>query len=305
VENAGIHSGDATLVIPPQRLYLETIRKTKKITSQIVAALQITGPFNIQFIAKNNFIQVIELNLRASRSFPFVSKVTGYNFINIATRAMLGKHTPTAYETLELDYVGVKVPQFSYHRLKGSNPVANVEMASTGEVACLGENLYEAYLRAWLSTEQTMPGKRILVSINDAHKSKMLPYLKQLDEQGWVIYSTSGTHEFLTRNGVGSYFVNKCSDKSEPNVQSLIAQRKIDLIINLPTANGINTNTDGFLIRRMAVDHHLPLVTNLQIAQIMLQCLIDFKAKTPETILSWQEYMQRHIPHQHSVKETA
>lgn len=305
VENAGIHSGDATLVIPPQRLYLETIRKTKKITQEIVAALKITGPFNIQFIAKNNFIQVIELNLRASRSFPFVSKVTGYNFIAIATRAMLGKHLPMTYETLELDYVGVKAPQFSYHRLKGSNPVANVEMASTGEVACLGENLYEAYLRAWLSTEQTLPSKSILVSIADVHKPKLLPYLKQLDEQGCEFYSTSGTHAFLSKNGVGSYFVHKSSERDEPNIQTLIAQRKVDFIINLPTASAIDTNSDGFVIRRMAVDHHIPLITNLQIAQIMLQCLIDFKGKPPESVLSWQEYMQRHVPHQQSLKETA
>jgi carbamoyl-phosphate synthase large subunit len=304
VENAGIHSGDATLVIPPQRLYLETIRKTKKITSEIVEALQITGPFNIQFIAKNNFIQVIECNLRASRSFPFVSKVTGYNFINIATRALLGQYIPMIYETLELDYVGVKVPQFSYHRLKGANPVANVEMASTGEVACLGENLYEAYLRAWLSTEQSLPSKRLLISLSDEQKSKLLPYLKQLDEQGWEIYSTSGTQDFLSKNGVGSYFVYKASEKSEPNIQTLIAQRKVEMIINLPTTEGMNTHTDGFLIRRMAVDHHIPLITNLQIAQIMLQCLINFKGKSPESLLSWQQYMQRNQSHQRYIRET-
>lgn len=294
IENAGIHSGDATLVIPPQRLYLETIRKTKKITSEIVAALQITGPFNIQFIAKNNFIQVIECNLRASRSFPFVSKVTGYNFIAIATRALLGKQEPMTYETLELDYVGVKAPQFSYHRLKGANPVANVEMASTGEVACLGENLYEAYLRSWLATEQTLPKKNILISVADTQKAKLLPFIKQLDEQGWVFYSTSGTHNYLSKNGVGSYFVHKASEKNEPNIQTLIAQRKIDLIINIPSAARINTQTDGYIIRRMGVDHHVPLITNLQIAQIMLQCLIDFKGGIPETVLSWQEYIKRH-----------
>jgi carbamoyl-phosphate synthase large subunit len=305
IENAGIHSGDATLVIPPQRLYLETIRKTKKITSQIVAALQITGPFNIQFIAQNNFIQVIELNLRASRSFPFVSKVTGYNFIAIATRALLGKQSPMTYETLELDYVGVKAPQFSYHRLKGANPVANVEMASTGEVACLGENLYEAYLRAWLSTEQSLPKKNILISVADVHKPKLLPLLKHLDEQGWALYSTSGTHAYLTKNGIGSYFVYKASEKKEPNIQTLIAQRKVDLIINLPTANAMDIQSDGFIIRRMAVDHHIPLVTNLQIAQIMLQCLIDFKGKSPESILSWQEYIQRHTSHHPLLKAIA
>src|SRR4029078_8042580 len=169
IENAGVHSGDATLVIPPQRLYLETIRRTKKITCQIAEALNITGPFNIQFIAKNNHIQVIECNLRASRSFPFVSKATGHNFIEIATKVMMGEYKQERYETLELDYVGVKAPQFSYNRLKGADPVAHVEMASTGEVACLGENLHDAYWRSWLSTEQTVVGKRILVSIANAH----------------------------------------------------------------------------------------------------------------------------------------
>lgn len=295
IENAGIHSGDASLVIPPQRLYLETIRKTKKITKQIVKALNITGPFNIQFIAKNNFIQVIECNLRAARSFPFVSKVTGYNFIDIATRTMLGRQAPFSYETLELDYVGVKVPQFSYHRLKGANPVANVEMSSTGEVACLGEDLYEAYLKAWLATEQSLPKKRILISIADSHKSKFLPYLKQLDEMGWEFYTTSGTHEYLSNNGIGSYFVSKASEKSEPNIQTIIGQDKTDLIINIPTANtGIKLDTDGFLIRRMAVDHHIPLITNVQTALIMLQCLINYKGQQPTSILSWQEYSVRH-----------
>ncbi len=301
IENAGIHSGDATLVIPPHRLYLETIRKTKKITSEIVKALNITGPFNIQFIAQNNFIQVIECNLRASRSFPFVSKVTGYNFIDIATRAMLGKHQPMIYETLELDYVGVKVPQFSYHRLKGANPVANVEMASTGEVACIGENLYEAYLRAWLSTEQPLPEKRLLVSISDVHKLKLLPYLKQLDDKGWEIYSTSGTHAFLSKNGVGSYFVYKNSEKGAVqtlNIEKVIAERKVDLIINLPTAHALSAHTDGFIIRRMAVDHHVPLITNLQIAQIMLQCLVNTNIQTTEPPLSWQQYMQRSLSYQ-------
>jgi hypothetical protein len=286
-------------------LYLETIRKTQKITQEIVAALKISGPFNIQFIAKNNFIQVIELNLRASRSFPFVSKVTGYNFINIATKVLLGENTPSSYETLELDCVAVKAPQFSYHRLKGANPVANVEMASTGEVACIGENLYEAYLRAWLSTEQTLPRKRILISVADVHKMKLLPYLKQLDEMGWEFYSTSGTHTFLSKNGIGSYFVHKTSEHHEPNIQSLIAQRKIEMIINMPTSSGLDTSTDGFLIRRMAVDHHVPLLTNPQITQIMLQCLIDYKGNIPTTVTSWQEYLQRHPHHTQLIKKSA
>jgi methylglyoxal synthase len=274
--------------LPPQRLYLETIRRAKKITQQIVSALKITGPFNIQFIAKNNNLQVIECNLRASRSFPFVSKSTGHNFIAIATRAMLGMHVQENYETLELDYVGVKAPQFSYHRLKGADPVAHVEMASTGEVACLGENLYDAYWRAWCATEQYIAGKRILVSISDAHKQKLLEYMKELEEKGWEIYSTGGTHSFLSKNGVGSYFVYKNSEKIEPNLRTVISHRKVDLIINIPTNQSKDSQTDGFFIRRLAIDHHIPLITNIQSAQIILQCLVDRK-EISSPVRSWRE----------------
>lgn len=291
IENAGVHSGDATLVIPPQRLYLETIRRTKKMTAEIAQALHITGPFNIQFIAKNNNIQVIECNLRASRSFPFVSKSTGHNFIDIATKVMLGEYKPEIYETLELDYVGVKAPQFSYHRLKGADPVAHVEMASTGEVACLGENLYDAYWRAWLSTEQTIAGKRLLVSISDAHKLKLLSYIAQLEEKGWEIYSTGGTHSFLSKSGVGSYFVYKTSEKVEPNIRTVIANRKVDLIINIPTNQSSQSQTDGFFIRRMAIDHHIPLITNIQSAQIILQCLINLN-EIDLPVRSWREIVR-------------
>jgi len=290
IENAGIHSGDATIVLPPQRLYLETIRKTKKITRQIVRALNITGPFNIQFIAKNNEIQVIECNLRASRSFPFVSKVTNHNFIEIATEVMLGHTVPRFYETLDLNYVGVKAPQFSYSRLKGANPVAHVEMASTGEVACLGDNLQEAFFSAWLATEQNIENKRIFVSIADEQKLKLLPLLKQLDEDNWEIYSTEGTHNFLSKNGVASYFVYKASENNEPNLRSLIANHKVDLIVNIPSNNRLTTKTDGFIIRRMAIDHHIALITNLQSAQIILQCLLDLKDH-PSEVRSWQEFV--------------
>lgn len=294
IENAGVHSGDATLVIPPQRLYLETIRRTKKITQQIVRALSITGPFNIQFIARNNHIQVIECNVRASRSFPFVSKATGHNFIDIAIKVMLDKWLPQTYETLELDYVGVKAPQFSYHRLKGADPVQHVEMASTGEVACLGENLQDAYWRAWLATEQTIAGKRILVSIADAHKAKLLPFMKELEERGWEIYSTGGTHSFLSKKGVGSYFVYKASEKVEPNIQTLLANRKVDIIINIPSNGSSLPKTDGFMIRRMAIDHHIPLITNIQSAQIILPCLIDLQEKSQE-VYSWREIVSKSV----------
>lgn len=291
IENAGIHSGDATVVLPPQRLYLETIRKTKKIAQQIARALKITGPFNIQFIAKNNALQVIECNVRASRSFPFVSKVTNHNLIAIATKVMLGKYKLETYETLELDYVGVKAPQFSYSRLKGADPVAHVEMASTGEVACLGENLNEAFFNAWQATDQNVVSKRILVSIAEQQKFKLLPLLKQLDEEDWEIYSTEGTHRFLAKNGVASYFVYKSNEKSEPNIQTVIAQHKVDIIINIPSGNVVNTQSEGFVIRRVAIDHHVPLVTNLQSAQIILQCLLGLH-KESSVVRSSREFMQ-------------
>ena len=291
VENAGVHSGDATIVLPPQRLYLETIRRTKKITRGIVKALNITGPFNIQFIAKNNAIQVIECNVRASRSFPFVSKVTNHNFIEIATRVMLGHFSPSPYETLELDYVGVKTPQFSYHRLKGADPVAHVEMASTGEVACLGHDLLEAFFLSWLATEQSIPHKRVLVSIGGDKKIKLLEQLQKLEEQGWEIFATEGTNDFLCQHGIASRCVYKASEKIEPNITTLIAKHKIDLIVNIPRGITSNHKTDGFTIRRLSIDHHIPLITNLQIAQVFLQCLSELKPdKLP--ILSWREFVE-------------
>jgi len=293
IENAGVHSGDATLVLPPQNLYLETIRRTKKITRQIVGALNITGPFNIQFIAKNNHLQVIECNLRASRSLPFVSKVTNYNFIDISTKVILDiPLQDTHYQTLELDYVGVKAPQFSYQRLKGADPVAHIEMASTGEVACLGENLPDAFWRAWLASEQTIARKNLLVSIADPYKAKLLPFLLKLEAAGWRIFSTEGTHSFLFKNGVATYFVYKASEKSEPNIQTLITQRKIDLIINIPSNTTSKIQTDGYKIRRLAIDHHIALITNAQKAQIMLQCLIDLK-DTDLSVHSWREMIEK------------
>lgn len=287
IENAGVHSGDATLVLPPQRLYLETIRRTKKITRSIVKALNITGPFNIQFIAKNNAIQVIECNVRASRSFPFVSKVTQHNFIEIATEAILGVLKKAHYETLELDYVGVKTPQFSYQRLKGASPVAHVEMASTGEVACMGHDLLEAFFLSWLATEQSVSGKNILVSVGGDKKIKLLEPLKKLENKGWEIFATEGTNDFLCAHGVSSRCVYKTSEKIEPNVSTLITSRAIDLIINIPRGLGIKTNTDGFTLRRLSIDHHIPLITNLQIAQTFLQCLVELsKEKLPLFSLS-------------------
>lgn len=286
VENAGVHSGDATIVLPPQRLYLETIRRAKSITADIVKSLEISGPFNIQFIAKDNQLQVIECNVRASRSFPFVSKVTRTNFIKIAAEAILGKHKFKSFETLELDYVGVKTPQFSYKRLKGADPVANVEMASTGEVAHIGDSYYEAFFASWLSTEQKLSGKRLLVSASPEFRLKLLAPLMALENQGWDLYATEGTHAFLTNRGVGSVSVYKVGERYEPNVATLLAQQKVDLIINLPRAQ--DKNDAGFKIRRLAIDHHIPLITNPQIAQIFLQCLAEIDHSNLP-IRSWAE----------------
>ena len=290
IENAGVHSGDATIVLPPQKLYLETIRRTKAITRQIVGALKITGPFNLQFIAKENAIKVIELNVRASRSFPFVSKVTGHNFIEIATEVMLGAYQPRPYNTLDLDYVGIKTPQFSYSRLKGANPVAHVEMASTGEVACLGENLLEAFFRSWEATEQSIKGKRILVSIGGKQKAKLLPELIKLDEKGWKIYTTPGTHDYLSQKGVATRCLFKASDGFGPNVVDAITNQEVDLIINIP--RGIASSkavTDGFRIRRLAIDHHIPLITNIQIASVFLHSLVALRAELP--IKPWNQFV--------------
>lgn len=312
IENAGVHSGDATIVLPPQKLYLETIRRAKRVTRQIVAALNITGPFNIQFIAKGNAIQVIECNVRASRSFPFVSKVTGHNFIEIAAEVLLGQYKKKPYNTLDLDYVGVKCAQFSYHRLKGANPVPHVEMASTGEVACLGDNLLEAFYNAWQATDQSVRGKRLLVSIGGDKKEKLLELLSELALKGWELYTTSGTHDFLSRHGIETKLLFKASDGQEPNVTTAIGEGKIDLIINIPrdgrrigTPHIANVNlqntsylgekiermTDGFRIRRLAVDHHIPLIANLQLAETMLQCLVSLhKKKIP--VKAWSEYLK-------------
>ncbi len=277
VENAGVHSGDATIVLPPQRLYLETIRRTKKITHAIVKALNITGPFNIQFIAKNNAIQVIECNLRASRSFPFVSKVTHHNFIDIATRGHARHFAPSPYETLELDYVGVKTPQFSYHRLKGADPVAHVEMASTGEVACLGHDLLEAFFLSWLATEQSVRRKRIFVSIGGDKKIKLLEQLQQLEEQGWEIFATEGTNDFLCQHGIASRCIYKASEKIEPNITTLIAQHKDRPDRQHPQRRRPTTRPTALPSADLSIDHHIPLITNLQNAQIFLQCLAEVK----------------------------
>lgn len=292
IENAGVHSGDATIVIPPQRIYLETIRRAKQVTRQIVKTLNITGPFNIQFLAKDNAVQVIECNVRASRSFPFVSKVTNHNLIDTAVKAIVGLPTPPCHLTLELDYVGVKTPQFSYNRLKGANPVARVEMTSTGEVGCLGDSFLEAFYRSWLATGQKINGKRLFLSIGGEIKTKLLPAIQKLDMAGWELYATEGTHDYLARHGIASRALYKASEVMNPNVKGAISSKKVDLIINIPNSKyNPAVLTDGYAIRRLAIDHSIPLITNLQIAQLFLHCLVEVNLdKAP--IKSWRDYIQ-------------
>lgn len=273
IENAGVHSGDATVVYPAQKLYLETVRQAKHIAKQIVKNLDITGPFNIQFLAKDNELKVIECNVRASRSFPFVSKVSGHNFIAIATDAILGIKNDTVYQTLELDHVGVKNPQFSYNRLKGADPVAGVEMASTGEVACFGADVEEAFYASWLATDQKIQGKHLFLSLPNEQKHKFVDEAAQLVADGWKIYATQGTHDYLKNHKISTTKLYKISDNKEPSVHSALLNKKFDLVINVPGLEEINK--DGSTIRRLAIDNHLPLLTNPETGRLLMKCLAD------------------------------
>lgn len=296
VENAGTHSGDATVVLPAQRTYLETIRRAKNITKKIIKELKITGPFNIQFLAKDNHLQVIECNVRASRSFPFVSKVTGYNFIELATKAFLGKDISGEYRTLELDYVAVKSPQFSYNRIKGADPLGYVEMASTGEVACLGDSYAEALIKSMLAAGFKLPKKNILVSLGgEENKIKLLPALIELSKLGFKLFGTEHTADFMNAHGIPAERVYKIKSGHTPNVLTLLDSGKLDLIINLATRgmmrDGNGTGTDGFIIRRRAVDLNVSLITNRQLAEGFIMALVEVgqngaKLKTKE----WSEY---------------
>ncbi|CAN5386127.1 carbamoyl-phosphate synthase (glutamine-hydrolyzing) large subunit [soil metagenome] len=290
IENAGVHSGDATVVYPAQKLYLETVRKAKHIAKQVVKNLDITGPFNIQFLAKENELKVIETNVRASRSFPFVSKVSGHNFIAIATDAMLGIKNDTVYQTLELDHVGVKNPQFSYNRLKGADPVAGVEMASTGEVACFGDDIEEAFYTSWLATDQQINGKHVFLSLPPEQKHKFVDEATRLVADGWTIYSTKGTHDYLKTQGVKTTKLHKISDNKEPSVLTALLKKKFDLVINVPTLT--DTTTDGAVIRRQAIDNHIPLLTNAETGKLLLRCLTEPQLKDIQPKY-WQEYVPR------------
>ncbi len=294
VENAGVHSGDATLVLPPQRTYLETIRRIRKISRKIVSALNINGPFNIQYIAKQNQVKVIECNLRASRSFPFVSKVMDQNFIDIATKIIM--RVPVNIENkspFELDYVGVKAPQFSFTRLKGADPSLGVEMASTGEVACLGDNFHEAFLKSLLSVGYHFNIKSVLLSTGPLEsKTDLLESTKYLKQFGTKFYATAGTAKFLNENNFPTETLHWPLDKTQPNVIDYIKEGKIDLVINIPKNFRQEELTNGYLIRRAAVDYNVMLITNRQIAMRFIEALAKMNLGDLK-IHNWKDYLQK------------
>jgi len=291
VENAGVHSGDATMVLPPQRTYLETTRRMKRIAREIARSLEINGPFNIQFIAKDNKVKVIECNLRGSRSFPFVSKIFKLNFIDVATKVIMGVDVPRIDKScFELDYVGVKAPQFSFTRIKGADPVLSVEMASTGEVACIGESFEEAFLKALLSVGFRIPRKSILLSTGPFEsKAKFLPQAKRLVDMGFKLYATRGTADFMRYHGIPSEVLYWPLEKKEPNTLTYIAEGMLDLVINIPKSIEEEELTNDYLVRRKAVDFNVPLITNIQFAERFIDAVSKIK---PEdlSIKSWDEY---------------
>jgi carbamoyl-phosphate synthase large subunit len=291
VENAGVHSGDATLVLPPQRTYLETMRRVKIITKEIAAALEITGPFNIQFIAKDNDVKVIECNLRASRSFPFVSKVLKINFIDIATKLMMGeKVNKIDRSSFDLDFVGVKAPQFSFTRLKGSDPVLGVEMSSTGEVACLGDDFNEAFLKSYISTGIRIPKKTILLSTGTAKdKAEFLEGARILYEKGLKFYATKGTADYLRNNGMEAEVLYWPFDNMEPNILTYLSEGKIDLVINIPKNAEKTELENDYVIRRKAIDMNIPLITNIQFAKRFAKSLGRYSVNGLK-VKSWDEY---------------
>lgn len=291
IEYAGVHSGDATTQFPPQKIYVETIRRIKNIARQIAKALHISGPFNIQFLAKDNYIKVIECNLRSSRSFPFVSKVLKINFIDIATQIMLGRKVEKPEKSaFDLDYVGIKASQFSFSRLQQADPVLSVDMTSTGEVGCIGDTFSEAVLKSLLSVGYRIPKKRIMIS-SGTTKSKvdLLDACKLLQQKGYELFATNGTQRFLSENGVLATVVDWPDEESENNVVHRISEKQFDLIINIPKNTTRRELTNGYKIRRTAIDFNIPLVTNARLASAFITAFCTLTAEDIK-IKSWDEY---------------
>ena len=291
IEFAGVHSGDATIQFPAQKLYVETVRRIKRISKQIAKELNISGPFNIQYLAKGNEIKVIECNLRASRSFPFVSKVLKINFIELATRIMLGLKVEKPHKNeFDLDYVGIKASQFSFNRLQKADPVLGVDMASTGEVGCLGDDVSEAVLTSMLAVGQRIPEKNILLSTGTPkQKVAMLDAAKLLAAKGYNLFATGGTHRFLTENNIPSTLVYWPSEEGEPQALSMLHQKQIDLVVNIPRDLSAGELDNGYKIRRAAIDLNIPLITNARLASAFITAFCNLSIDDIH-IKSWQEY---------------
>ena len=291
IEFAGVHSGDATIQFPAQKLYVETVRRIKRISKQIAKELNISGPFNIQYLAKGNEIKVIECNLRASRSFPFVSKVLKINFIELATRIMLGLKVEKPHKNeFDLDYVGIKASQFSFNRLQKADPVLGVDMASTGEVGCLGDDVSEAVLTSMLAVGQRIPEKNILLSTGTPkQKVAMLDAAKLLATKGYNLFATGGTHRFLTENNIPSTLVYWPSEEGEPQALTMLHQKQIDLVVNIPRDLSAGELDNGYKIRRAAIDLNIPLITNARLASAFITAFCNLSIDDIR-IKSWQEY---------------
>ena len=291
IEFAGVHSGDATIQFPPQKLYVETARRIKKISKQIAKELHISGPFNIQFLAKENDIKVIECNLRASRSFPFVSKVLKINLIELATRIMLGLPVEKPARSLfDLDYVGIKASQFSFNRLQKADPVLGVDMASTGEVGCLGEDSRTALIKSMLSVGHRIPKKNILLSTGDGkQKAEMLAACQMLQAHGYTLYATGGTSRYLTENGIKNNLVYWPSEEGHPQAIDMLHNHEIDMVVNVPKNLSSGELSNGYKIRRAAIDLNVPLITNARLASAFIYAFCTVKLDELD-IKCWQEY---------------
>ena len=292
IEFAGVHSGDATIQFPPQKVYIETVRRIKRVSRQIAKELHISGPFNIQFMARDNDLLVIECNLRASRSFPFVSKVLKLNLIDLATRVMLGLPVEKPNKNLfDLDYVGIKASQFSFNRLQKADPVLGVDMASTGEVGCLGDDTNSALLTSMLSVGHRIPKKTVLLSTGGGkQKAEMLDAAKRLVNNGYELYATSGTSHFLTENGIANTTVYWPTDEGmEPKVLDVLRETKIDMVVNIPKDLTPRELTTGYSIRRAAIDLNIPLITNTRLASAFITAFTTMRVEDIE-IKAWSEY---------------
>ena len=292
MENGGVHSGDSHIVLPAQKLNKKTKKEVEKIAAKIANKLKITGPFNIQFLAKDNQVSVIECNLRASRSLPFVSKATGVNFAQIATEAILGKPLYPKLSTLYPNYVTVKAPQFSFSRIKGADPVLRVEMASTGEVATFGDDIFEAFLKSQIATGTHLPKKSVFISLaGHENKLEFLDSAKTLASLDLKIYATEGTSKFLEKNGIENHKLHKIYQHKKPNVLDVLKAKEVDLVINIFDPYFKKEFDDDYQIRRYTIDFGIPLLVNMQTAKlfaaaISLKKLSDLKA------LPWTSYVR-------------